>query len=162
MDERESLLGVVKGYLRMKRYQDAIDELETLQTNLGICDDSFDLMIYAFIKIGDVKRQMDYSRAVLFETDLKHSGAWVNLIFNYGSAGNLRAARICVARALIECPGDANVNYEAARLYCSQGDLPRAAKFMMYAIGYDLDKRVWLAQDPDFERLRLYFKRGMS
>ncbi|MDQ8184076.1 hypothetical protein [Pelagicoccus sp. SDUM812002] len=162
VNERDISIGVARGYLRMERFGEAIDELEMLQSQFGICDDSFELMIFAFVQLGELEAQNEYSRRVLFETNFSHGGAWANLIYNYGTTGNLRVAHICINRALAECAGSADVNYEAARVYCLEGNLARAANFMMKAIGFDLDKRAWLSRDPDFESLRLFFKRGMK
>lgn len=162
MERRHEILAVAKGFIKLERFRDAVEELSRLEPDLGYCDVGFAFMVLSLDRLGAFQLKMNFCRRILVESNFQHSGAWSTLIYHYGSAGRDRVARDLIERAERELPTNADIQYEAARFHTRDGDLRKAWEYLQRSISWDLGKRKWLGIDPDFEALRLYLKRGGS
>ncbi len=157
---RDIYLGCARGYISLGRFDEAIAEIDEMERRLGFGNEGLALMVLCYSELGDLDRQVRYLSRVLIEFDWKYADAWAALVFCYGRIGRFDVARKCIERGLDAGPENANVLFEASRLFVKMGDLSTAAHYMMRSVGADLDKRIWLSKDPDFEELRIFIKRG--
>lgn len=133
MNAKDAHIACAKGYLRLKRPDDALQELWEIEDRGDDCEQSRQMIVGILLEKEawvDLER---YARRVISKTRGESPTGWIGLIYSYVGRNALDSALAKANMAVNSCPSCSALWFEMARIYVLMGNFREADETLAIA-----------------------------